>query len=693
MMRRKAALEMKTLGEILLLTAFLIIFLLMFKGCQDQMANVGTVGFNEYACWFSQTLKAEATFLFPSTCSTINVKEAQNKKGIATLMRKCWWMNGQGEKDIVTGARWPEILKKKVIPWEDIARNCYAFTPSEDISFQDFETYLTKYDKSGEKVSGTEEKDLKKTTWWYIQKTSSEKTGICFDKKIEKKLQKGKLYFIIFYDDRGPIATGARDRILISRDPGFGEVQTGFKEWVVQGFKKDRCENWREEATAASEEASKELDAIPFFNNLVAYLKECAQVTSPTPCYCGLKLDGAPEGYSVKFEKIADRKYKATLLKGKEAFQKDGKKFEEEIGGRLGLWSQRSINSGICGLIGQDNVRSPYIESLGFINTFVVHHPNTEFRSVSCKDKAGEYVTGELYMSMAGINKKCSEAMSELEAEKMLNLEEDNKASEIFDKILSKFETCAQISTTVSCLCDDSSTSAADLSLDYSIEIEKKSKGEYIFKLSHKQRGVIKEKTINMNVGVMGLAENDVKNTQRGPSSTVIPQTLCTEGLGLISQLSLSERPFSLIYNTDSRFYLQTTEDISPCTDIQKDVSGSYKGLYMYLHTYDTQSAKWYLDTAKLPVLKYCSGNPVSAEAAQEIQKRLCESYNEADCKAHLDKCYPYIALTKFTSCKHCGTQFNCGEILSETACNLDPCLKNCIWQSTSPTGGVCLDE
>ncbi len=242
---KKAKIEMETLGKILLLTAFLIMFLLMFKGCQDQMKNVGTVGINEYICWLSKTMQADLLFLFPSACYPIDVEEQKDELGISVLMRKCWWMYGQGNKDITSGKTWAEKATKKVISWYDMAGTCYMFTPKDDIEIQEFITYLRTHDKSG----NTAKEGSKETTWDYIQKISNEKTGICFDEKIEGKLLKGKRYFIIFYDDRSPIMTtiGVRDRILISRDPEFGVDQTGLLAWAKERFVSLGCEDWRKQ--------------------------------------------------------------------------------------------------------------------------------------------------------------------------------------------------------------------------------------------------------------------------------------------------------------------------------------------------------------------------------------------------------------------------------------------------------------
>lgn len=314
-MVKKAKLEMETLGKILLLTVFLIVFLLMFKGCQDQMNNVGTVGMNEYLCWLSQTMKADLSFLFPSGCQVIDKEEDPvDKQGISILMRKCWWMHGQGEKDVPGGLSLDWAM---VVGWTDVARTCYIFTPENDTSLKEFETYMRTHDRTG-----TEKKiDSETTTWAYIQKKPTKETGICFDKRIANegdKLQKGKRYFIIFYDDRAPLsATGVRDRIIISRDPNFGIEQTGDFAWLRSTLLgKTWCVSWEER----QEKKEAKIEATKSFEVITSKFKECANTKTTKTCICDnseMRLNDLPEGYKIKLAQKAASKSSLTLYDDK----------------------------------------------------------------------------------------------------------------------------------------------------------------------------------------------------------------------------------------------------------------------------------------------------------------------------------------------------------------------------------------
>jgi len=392
---KKSKIELETLGKILLLTAFLIMFLLMFKGCQDQMKNVGVVGMNEYTCWLSKTMKAQLSFIFPSTCSVIDVKDEQDKAGIASLIRKCWWMHGQGEADI------SETFSEKYNWFYDQSRTCYVFTPKEDILWKDLEIYLRSYGKSGEK----KQEDSQETTWGYVQRKTTAQ-GICFDRGMEDKLIKGKRYFIIFYDERAAFKTGDEDRIMISRDPDFGVKQTGDLEGMrnaLYGEVTHWCKSWK----VVLEESEKENTAMTLFDNLINSLKECSKITGRDSCYCGQKIEITPEGYSIKIEKLSEKKYKVSLLKGRETFEKNGKKFEEEIDARIGFWDDRinerltSKNSCTPGVIGT----TPKISLL--VNYYATYHPNKDLGIKDCQNNEMIYLTTQANKMARGL-RKCS---------------------------------------------------------------------------------------------------------------------------------------------------------------------------------------------------------------------------------------------------------------------------------------------
>lgn len=398
------------------------------------MENVGVVGLNEYTCWLSQAMKADLSFLFPSACSPIDVEESQTMEGIASLMRKCWWMHGQGDKDIITAKTTLGKGYEKVISWKDLSSTCYLFTPKEDIHLTKLEEYLHTYDRVGNVVR----RDSQSSTWYYIQKEDREERGICFDKRFlekeEEKLQKGKRYFIIFYDDRSPLSNGERDKILITRDPDFGKDQTGFLAWVKEKVGKlVSIWGWCYDPEEAQTEEAEGSKAATFFNNLVTILKECSKVTLDKECQCGSKLDTLPFGYSVKFEKIEEKKYKLSLLKEGKLYEENGKNFTGEVGGRIGFWRDRMEEalekSCFPGIIKE---RQPKMES-DLTNYYVAYHPNSGREG--CKDNAGIYLMTEFrgWKTCQVLSAEIEEAKAKAEQKKLC--EGYEKESECLDNL------------------------------------------------------------------------------------------------------------------------------------------------------------------------------------------------------------------------------------------------------------------
>jgi hypothetical protein len=251
-------------------------------------------------------------------------------------------MHGQGEEDITTGETAAGLVGNKAAWWYNIARTCYIFTPKEDIPIQDFLTYLRNYDKSGKEIK--KEEDSKKTTWGYIQDVESAgaaagaETGICFDiKTAGDVLSKGKLYYIIFYDDRGPISKGPRDRIMISRDPNFGSDQVGVIGWLDSLFN-TYCYNWREGA----QETGNQEKAKAFFDKLIKVLQRCGKLTGTKTCACDdslLDTQGElPNDFSIKIKQLNENSYEISLLdRNKKVYEEKDRKFTEKVEGfRLG---------------------------------------------------------------------------------------------------------------------------------------------------------------------------------------------------------------------------------------------------------------------------------------------------------------------------------------------------------------------
>ena len=172
--KKKAKLEMETLGKILLLTAFMIIFLIMFKGCKDSFSDVGLVGMKEYFCWGSNLVNAKGSSLFPTTCSPTIIEGDMERKDISDLIRRCWWMYGKGELDIKSEG----VIKGIVTESIDKVYTCYAFEPKEDISLISLREHMQDYTIGNKKAEEAED-----AAWYYIQKGTKEENAICFEKK------------------------------------------------------------------------------------------------------------------------------------------------------------------------------------------------------------------------------------------------------------------------------------------------------------------------------------------------------------------------------------------------------------------------------------------------------------------------------------------------------------------------------
>ncbi len=145
--------EFETLAKILLLTAFLIIVLLLFKGCMDSYRDLGSIGIREYTCWASNVMKSNVAQVWPSACRTQIVTEVDKKK-LGNLLGRCWWQYGQGEWDL--GGKISESVLS-AIPYTDIIYTCYSFTPKEDIKLDELKTYMEEYNAKGDKVKKVQE--------------------------------------------------------------------------------------------------------------------------------------------------------------------------------------------------------------------------------------------------------------------------------------------------------------------------------------------------------------------------------------------------------------------------------------------------------------------------------------------------------------------------------------------------------
>jgi hypothetical protein len=167
---------------------------------------------SQIPCWVTNNLKAGGSFfsLIPS-CSR-NLAEDVDMEKFASLVRGTWWMYLQGEEDLGNAA--DEIFL------------AYVFTPKEDISLEEYFKYILS-------TNHGEKSDIAHSDYAYLEKNTIGQT-LCFDKSGEDNsinnfyLEKGKTYYIMFYDDQPPTSIGG-DRILISPDPDFDATKWSSK--------------------------------------------------------------------------------------------------------------------------------------------------------------------------------------------------------------------------------------------------------------------------------------------------------------------------------------------------------------------------------------------------------------------------------------------------------------------------------
>ena len=366
---KKAKLEMETLGKLLLLTAFLIIFLVMFKGCTDSFQDVGMAGLDEYFCWGTNILSSEVLSFFPTTCSPNIVKEADKQK-ISSLMRRCWWMYGRGEKDISFSSNFGI----------DEPYPCYAFIPSEDIELSELRDYIRTHG-IGEK---TIKEDDDSTTWNYIQARSED--GLCFDKATEGKLLKGKPYYLDFYDEAKIHKDGVRDRLLISRLSTFGGKIESFAEIFF-----DYCYNIEERVIEEKIKNVEKEEAEELFDKLIKDLQRCSKITKDEPCICeNSKIYSSgrlSQDYSLEI-KNREKEYFVKLQ------AKDGNLIKGAIipDIRIGMWSDRADEmrksttpNCFTGVLENNEIISNDLEKY-----YLIYHPNNEVSG--CYDSKGKLI-------------------------------------------------------------------------------------------------------------------------------------------------------------------------------------------------------------------------------------------------------------------------------------------------------------
>lgn len=330
---RSGKLEIETLARILLITGFLIVILLLFKGGVDGYQQLGSMGIKQYGCWATNLMKANVITLWPSTCRTQVISQETDIKTTGNLMAGCWWQYGQGKWDL--GAR------TELNNWEDYAKytatyanildsvsTCYALQPKEEISVNKLRVYMETHNAKGE-----ETKEAKNSLWNYLQK-ASQGDNTCFDKNDKGILKKGEIYYIRFLDDRAAYGPGKRDIIGISSNDKFFEE--GFSEksfWVsLWHGKSSLCYDY------GKENIEDRKDSNEFFTNFINKIKSCKESAVGGQCSCSdqpYTLSGLPENAAIKIKQDKDgisfRLYYNDKPEGKEE-KIEGKAYEAGAG-------------------------------------------------------------------------------------------------------------------------------------------------------------------------------------------------------------------------------------------------------------------------------------------------------------------------------------------------------------------------
>jgi len=289
---RSGKLEFETLAKILLLTAFLIIVLLLFKGCMDAYRDLGTVGMREYTCWATNLMKENVVSVWPSTCREQIVKDKVDTKNFGRLMGTCWWQYGQGKWDM--GPRqnlddWDDYLAwagKVVTEWDSVS-TCYVLVPKEDIKVDELRTYMETHNVKGDKVT-----KVKDTMWNYLQDVSTG-DNVCFDKEDGGILRKGEIYYIRFLDDRGTFSKGKKDLLIITRNKDFFGNKILTQDFWTRLFGVGLCYEYG--SAKAGQETS-------FLNleDMTNKINECAAKQTTEECHCSnINLIELPKNYKV----------------------------------------------------------------------------------------------------------------------------------------------------------------------------------------------------------------------------------------------------------------------------------------------------------------------------------------------------------------------------------------------------------
>ena len=185
-----------------------LVFLAMFIGiiivAQGDLLTKETA--TQTGCWLTNSVKCSGGVFtsMPTLCTLETVDDPVDTAKLASLTRETWWMFKENTCDFGNVA-------DEIYP-------VYAFTPKEDISLVDFTAYTLTHNSAGQVVSGD------KSDYAYLETNTPGQT-ICFDKSKEDsaisnlKLEKGKVYYMLYYDDQ-PISEEG-DKILITENADF----------------------------------------------------------------------------------------------------------------------------------------------------------------------------------------------------------------------------------------------------------------------------------------------------------------------------------------------------------------------------------------------------------------------------------------------------------------------------------------
>ncbi len=177
-------------------------------------------GFQETVCAFSVRVKAKLGF-FPLGCRPIQIKgitgdEESVKKQVAELMKKCWWMYGEGKVDT-------KVVSNPVYDCY-VIRN-FKISKDEKISLLEFFKFLRADNGNFDRY------------WDYI--SSDGEYTVCFDSNTLGKTQDDDIFktetvlFIRFHDDSIMWGAGKEDGILLTHDQDFtGRTAVGTNKCV-----------------------------------------------------------------------------------------------------------------------------------------------------------------------------------------------------------------------------------------------------------------------------------------------------------------------------------------------------------------------------------------------------------------------------------------------------------------------------